>query len=289
MKKMILLFFLLASCFMRAADLKVAVVGDSPDAEKTADMVLTVLSERKDIAVLERGEIDKLLREYKLARTGMTAAELAGFAKIAHVDLFAVINSAVKNKKNVVSSLLIFDAKSGFKLRELGLSGELEKDVKTVSKAISTASTQLHMTPKIIYVAVLAVRNAGVPSRYNPKLENVAGEVRRRLVAAPDIAVLERSRLGLVLKERRLSKEIHKLLPSAYLLDFEFSQGSSAKIVNLKLYLMSPSGKILKEFSYPDCIKESSGIVNKIISDLGKYFNKPLSSSGVFPKNSIEK
>jgi hypothetical protein len=277
MKKLILFFVLLSGCVtaVLAAESKIAIIGDSPIAEKTADLALTELSGKKDIAVLERSEIDRLLREHKLTRLGMTAAELSSFAKIAHVDIFAVINSAIKNKRKVVSSLLVFDAKTGFKLCDISLSDILDEDVKTINNAVITASTQLQQIEKISYLAILAVRNAGVPSKYKYELQNIATEVRRRLVAAPDIAVLERSRLGLVVKERELSKKIYKLYTSAYLLDFEYSQGSSANIVNLKLYIMSPGGKILKKYAYADCLKKPSEVVRKIISDLSRYFNKP--------------
>ncbi len=277
MRKLILLFILLSGfvAVITAAEFKIALIGDSTVAEKAADLALTTLSKEKDIALLERGAIDKLLREHKLTRSGMSAMELVSFAQIAHVDIFAVINSAVKNKETVISSLLVFDAKSGFKLHDLSLSGQLDADIKTINRVIIESKAQLLQTG-INYVAVLAVRNAGVPTKYKYQMENIASEVQRRLVAAPEIAVLERSRLGLVLKERELSMQQHKLLTSASLLDFEFSQGTSAEIVNLKLYIMSPDGKILKEKIYENCLTEPDTVIKNIISDLSKYFNKPM-------------
>lgn len=72
MRKMILLFILLSGfvAVITAAELKIALIGDSPVAQKAADLALTTLSKEKDIALLERGAIDKLLREHKLTRSG---------------------------------------------------------------------------------------------------------------------------------------------------------------------------------------------------------------------------
>ena len=168
----------------------------------------------------------------------------------------------------MVSSLLVFDAKSGFKLRDIRLADKLEDDVKTTIKAVETALAQLRDSQKLNYVAVLTVRNAGVPSKYKYKLENIAEEVQRRLVASPKVAVLERSRLGVVNKERKLTGKQYRLLPSAYLLDFEFSQGGSADIVNLKLYVMSPDGKIIKKYEYLDCLKTPDKTVSLLLKNI---------------------
>ena len=253
-----------------AASAKIAIVGDSPEADKVADLALAILSTKDNIAILERGEIDKLLKEHKLSHSGMTAAELSQFARIAHVDVFAIINSAKDGKKTVVSSLLVFDAKSGFKLQDVRLTSGFEDDVKSAIATIEAALNQMR-APQLVYVAVLAVRNAGVPAKYKYQLENIAEEIQRRLVATPEIAVLERSRLGLVSKERRLAGEQYRLLSSAYLLDFEFSQGTSADIVNLTFYILSSAGKMIKRYEYEDCLKASSKNVSRMISDINAY------------------
>ena len=101
MKKIILLFVLLVSCFniILATESKIGIIGDSQKADKVAALVLTKMSAKDNMAILERGEIDKLLREHKLTRSGMTAAELSRFVRLAHVDVFAVINSAKDGKK----------------------------------------------------------------------------------------------------------------------------------------------------------------------------------------------
>jgi hypothetical protein len=101
MKKIILFFVLLSGCFnvILAVELKIAIVGDSPKGDKVAELTLTKLSVKDNIVILERGEIDKVLKEQKLSRSGMTAAELSRFARLAHVDVFAVINSAKDGKK----------------------------------------------------------------------------------------------------------------------------------------------------------------------------------------------
>jgi hypothetical protein len=289
MKRMILFFVLLVNCFniILAVESKIAIVGDSPQADKVAALVLTKLSAKDNIVILERGEIDKLLKEQKLSRSGMTAAQLAGFARIAHVDISAVINSAKYGEKNVVSSLLVFDAKSGFKLRDIRLEGKLEDNVKTTSQAVEAILAQLRDSQKLNYVAVLSVRNAGVPSKYKYKLENIAEEVQRRLVASPKVAVLERSRLGLVNKERKLNGKQYHLLSSAYLLDFEFSQGSSANIVNLKLYIMSTDGKVLKKYEYLNCLKTPDKTVSLLLKNINVLL-KNISITTEIPSNKQE-
>lgn len=274
-----ILFLLLLSCFFTvyAADKKIAIIGDSLEANQVADVALIELATSDSVAVLERTEIEKILKEQKLSASTLTADNFAQLSKISHVDVFAIINSAKQDKKTVLSSLLVFDAKTGFKLLDIRLNGSLDKNAKTVTEAVSSALKQMHDKQKITYVAVLSVRNGGVPSKYKYQLENIAEEVQRRLVAAPDVAVLERSRLGLVNKERKLSDTQYQLRPSVYLLDFEFIQGRSESEVNLNLHLTSANGKKFKSYEYKNCLKHKAHTIDMVIERLAKWLRKNLS------------
>jgi hypothetical protein len=248
------------------AKTKIALIGDSEKANQIADMVLTKMADNDDLEFLERSAIKKVMKEHKLLKSGLDSKKIPVIAKILHTDIFAVLSSAQINKKTVPSSLRVFDARNGFCLLNTALPTEIEKCIAFIGNKLENLPN-----PKSFkFVSILTVRNAGAPAKYKRQMAHIAMEVERRLIAMPDVVVLERSELGLVNKERTISKKNFKLASSAYLLDLEFSPTSSVNKIDLRIYVLNTSGKELKNFVFPDCLKTPP---QKIIKTIAKYLN----------------
>ena len=221
--KILLFLFLIFMGAGTFAQNKIALIGDSEKTNQVADMVLAEMADKDDLEFLERSAIEKVLEEHKLQKSGLSSKQIPVIAKILHTDIFAILSSAQINKKTIPSSLRIFDARNGFCLIDTALPTEMQKCTAFIRNKLENLPS-----PKSFkFVSILAVRNVGAPAKYKRQMVHIAMDVERRLIAMPDLAVLERSELGLVNKERKISKKLFKLTPSAYLLDFEFAPAGS--------------------------------------------------------------
>ena len=257
----IFIIFMGAGAFAKT---KIALIGDSKKTNQLADMVLAKMADNDNLEFLERAAIEKVLKEHKLQSSGLSSNQIPIIAKILHTDIFAVLSSAQVNKKTVPSSLRVFDARNGFCLIDTALPADIEKCTAFISDKLKNLPDKKSLK----FISILAVRNAGAPAKYKRQMAHVAMEIERRLIAMPDVAVLERSELGLINKERKISKKLFKLASSAYLLDFEFAPASSADKVDLRIYVFNTSGKELKSFNFPDCLKAKP---QQMIKALAKY------------------
>ena len=246
------------------AKTKIALIGDSKKTNQVADLVLAKMADNDNLEFLERSAIEKVLKEHKLQGSGLSNKQIPVIANILHANIFAVLSSAQVNKKTIPSSLRVFDARNGFCLIDTALPADIEK----CTDFISSKLQNLPNPKSLKFVSILAVRNAGAPIKYKRQMAHIAIEVERRLIAMPDVAVLERSELGLVNKERKITKRSFKLASSSYLLDFEFAPTSSVDKVDLRIYILNSSGKELASFNFPDCLKNPP---QKIIKALAKY------------------
>lgn len=255
------------------AKTQIALIGDSKETRQVADMVLAKLANNDKLEFLERSAIEKVLKEHKLQGSGLNSKQIPLIANVLHADVFVVLSSAQVKNKTVPSSLRIFDARNGFCLVDAALPTGIEKCADFINAKLNNAVKTLADPKSLKFVSILAVRNAGAPEKYKRQMANIAMEVERRLIAMPDVAVLERSELGLVNKERKITSKSFKLASSAYLLDLEFSPTSSADKVDLKIYVLDASGKELTSFKFPDCVKTKP---EQIIKVLAKYLKTSL-------------
>lgn len=273
LREILLLLWLFCISFtLEAAEVKIALIGDSKEAENVADTVMAGLSREENIFILERQEIDKILKEYKLQKGGLTSSEVVLLAKFIHVDFFVLISS-VKDKTVVPSGVLVFDAKTGARLLDKAIPEKIQSATAFVLEEIKTVLKNAEDKSSGKLISVLSVRNAGVPDRYNYTLANIAAESERSLSSARGVAVLERSKLALVNSERNLTSELYKLSPSAYLLDFEASPGASSDNVNLKVYVLDTAGKELAKFSFEDCMKDQAATSRELLAKLSEFLS----------------
>ena len=220
-----------------AAPKKLALTGEAvPVALVTAE-----LSRDGKFDLLERAEVDRILREHKLAGEG-----LAGL--FPHTDLFATVGG---------SGVAVFNAKNGYRLADRLFNPETEPAERAgfAATEIRRAAEKAALTHPVC-VSTVAVRDVGVPLRLKDGIETTVAAVERLLLDDPRLQVLERGRLGLVNGEREFSGKEFALTPSSCLLTFEFEPGSTGREVNVKVLIHDLARREIGRFTAPDVFRE---------------------------------
>ena len=257
-------FLILSICglslFAQAVTVRIAVIGDSPQANKTADMVLVKLSKTSSVELLERQRIEEVLKERKLQSSTLAGRKFIKLGKILHTDIFALIHSG--DKKAVPVGLRIFDAKNGFIILDTALpSGDITSQSEFICKKLKSSLES--MKGKLISIAVLTIRNAGVETQLFYKCIGLTANINRTLIASPNIAMLERTNLDMVNRERKIAEKYYDLNHADLLIDFEFLPMDSPEKIKLNIRIFDRRGKVLKTLNYRNIIQ--NGIAPKDI------------------------
>lgn len=205
---------------------KIIILGD-PD---MTDIAIAELSNDKDIELLERSQIRKILDEHKLNVSGLGVSELKKY--FPHGDIFVMINP---------DRTVIFNAKNGFRLAD-------EKNGNTSDLIRKSIKKRHAVNP--VFLSIITIRDVGIPKRMKSKIEEVVTNLERKLMEFDNIQMLERNRLGAVNLERDVSGTAFELTPSAKLLSMEFEAGSSAEEVKIKIIISDLAKKEFARLNY---------------------------------------
>ena len=210
------------------AAMRVALVSSRPDAqaEQILDSALVVLSQDKELEMVERGEINRVLHEQELSLAGGSAVKQAVKAgELLHVDLFAVLEGggAPGTADPKPLALVVFDAHTGVRYVDEELSRS--NTPVAVTAAVREAITKSNQNPaKLRTLCLLMVRNVDLPHEMDRSCGLLGSTLERKLTALPDIAVLERGRLAQVNQERQLVEEANQLLGSLRMIQLDVSR-----------------------------------------------------------------
>jgi hypothetical protein len=229
--------------------LRIALI--SADRGEELAKVLTLaearLTDLPGLEVLERAAIDRVLAEQKLTLSGLVAADQAvKIGKLLTVDLFAVLDAEADTKK--VGGLVVFDAHTGVRLWDAGLpDGGLEASVQGLVRAVAAAVRKQRRTEKLRPVCLLTVRNVDLPRDMDAFCDSVGLLLERRLVASPDLAVLERRWLNQVNRERDLptGSPLRQLLASVVTVELEVGRSAEKNGLRATALLSDAQGKSL--------------------------------------------
>jgi hypothetical protein len=256
MKRVIVAFTILTVAVLANADATVkrlALLGDSLE----CDRLTAELSGDRNIELLERGEIEKILKEHKLSAAGLLSAQLLRY--FPHVDIFAFVSK---------DRLLVFNAKNGFRLMD-SVAGDTTTRVKQIRQAVHKVDME-----NPAYISIAAVYDLGVPRRYKTKIKTVVSGLEQALTQNENIQVLERSKLELVIKERDLTGKRFPLKSSTLLITLRFKAGEKADIVKLELSIHNLRNKEIGRAENPDAFKNVALTVRKLSDDTAAILKK---------------
>ena len=230
MKRLLILFFCCFVSVLAAEPIKVALTGD----RNLVDLLTAELSNDKEIALLERSEIAKVLREHKLNASALTSETVARY--FPHADVFAVVRE---------QRLIVFNAKNGFLL----WNRKPDHPAEELRRAISKQSEKFPL-----YFAIVSIRDVGVSQESKQEMEHFLSKLKEMLLENPSIQLLERSNLGLVSAERELTEKQFALTPSTCLLTLEFE--SENRNIKGKIIIRDLHQKIIGRLENKDVFSD---------------------------------
>jgi hypothetical protein len=243
----------------------------------------TQLSEVAGIHLLERQAIDRVLAEQKLNLSGLVATEQAiVVGKLLGVDLFAVLEAGMDKKE--AAGLVVFDARTGVRLHDAAMpAGDLDKTVAGTVEAVKAARQKRRAIEKLHPVCLMTVRNADLPRNLDPFCESVGLLLERRLVASPDLALLERSRLEQINKERNLPVDspLRQLLASVVTIELEIGVSEDKKGLRGTALLSDGQGKSLGKAAAVVMKRDAAALAEAVFAETARALNaKPTPAEG---------
>ena len=133
-RQLLVICILLSMLALRAEPIHVALLG-SP--AQLVDLLQAELSELKELALLERREIDKIMQERKLAELSWENLS----KEFPHTDVLVVLS---ENNKGKVGRVLAFNAKNGARLMDMNCGGEADDGRRSLSGLGGDAVRQCH-------------------------------------------------------------------------------------------------------------------------------------------------
>jgi hypothetical protein len=242
------------------------------------------LSAEKDIALVERHEVERVLDEQKLTRCGLSdSAQALAVGKLLGVQVFITLETFPGSQETL--GLVIFDARSGAKLWDAALpAGGVDKTAEGIVTAVHEAcEKRLRPTTKLRTICLLSVRNAELPRAMDSFCESVGQLLERGLLGSASLTVLERERLEQINRERLLptNEVTNDLLPSLTLLELELSRGSESNGVKATVFLSDASGASLGKVKAIGSIERAADLVEALLQGLTKSLKAAPSARGV--------
>jgi hypothetical protein len=204
------------------------------------------------VQLVDRREIDKILAEQKLSTAGFVKEDqVLKVGRLLGVNLFAVLEAA-PNSKEVVG-LVIFDAATGTRVWDAAVPQDsLDAMTAGVKKAVQGAAAKYQKLDKgLRTVCVTTVRNSGLPPSKDAICETIGFFLERNFVSSPSLALLERTRLDHVIKEKNLATDsrLKGLLASLVRVELEVGRGTDGKGIGATALLFDGQGKKLARAS----------------------------------------
>ncbi len=234
-----LLFLISIPCFSAT---RIAIVSDSQD--KLQDMLTVELSSNSNIELLERMGIAKVLTEQKMTGSLLDEKQAITLGKLLSADLFVVIEGDSENKSPI--GVIVFDSHTGVRYWDSPLpDAGMDAVAKRISEWVKTAIVKHENanSGKLKYVSLLSVHNMDLP-KDNDCLCTAVGVLMMRILGnSPGIAVLERSHLDWINRERNLPgmEGQNKLLGSIMNLGLEFNRTN--EVGQVKATLLIPGNE----------------------------------------------
>ncbi len=273
MKWLSLFLLLFLALGLNAA--KVALIGDSNEANLVADLVLTKLSDDENITFLERMELVKIIQEQKLTNWSQDSNEMIRLGKILNVELFAVLH--IEDKQY---SFVVFDAKSAIRLVDQQLSeNSTEQMVDVMAAMLKQASAKLHVTKTLRKVTLFSIRNVELSRDKDADCHKVASRLMSEIGRLPGFAVIESRYIGLINEERELTDITPSLSQASFLLSLDFYQSDTPGQSLIRAQVNTP-GKEQKLFSM-NCDLKTLQIPPEAIQDIVVYMRQETKGASI--------
>lgn len=265
-----------------AASPRVALMSSGDQkASAIVDLMEAELFQRDDVVLLDRSNVETMLREHEVALSGDMAATAAlRVGGLLACDIFAEVH-VVARTETMPETVFVtaFDAVTGVRLCDLVLAEQptSESTVASGMFVLQNALKKWHLiqngkTAKTI--SLLSARNVNLPLAHKRLPTLINRLLERRLLHASQVTVLERKMLDQVNLEAILTEDRRdSLLASMVMIEIDITANDSNAVV--RAFLSNARGKTLGsitvqvDLAKPDEIVEAlaTGIMEKLSVD----------------------
>lgn len=247
---------------------RIAIIAPEPSEaiQKAVAIAEVKLSDDRSLQLVERQQIRQFLSEQAASLGGIIQADKAVAAgRILSADLLAAVESDPKSP--AVAGLVIFDAATGVRYHDSALiPGDGEKTATTIASAIASAAAKRLQAGRGLHtVCLLSVRNADMPRSMDGLCDAAGRLFLRELPASPSVAVLERSRLEQINKERAIAPQAanSNLLASLVTADLDLARDGAASTRG-NVVLTDSQGKTLARVSAASGTDEAAKLTHAL-------------------------
>lgn len=225
----------LLTSWSAAAGPTVAVLGEGDRGAALADLVV---AGDAGFTFVERGAIEQILKERKIALSGLTGRQAAKLAALLKADLFVLIQVRDETGGRVV----IFESANGFRLTDADVPAD---GAAAVQGEIRRAAGIVAAPADAIFISVAGVRDGGVPRRRWIDAARTADEAIRMIMRSDRVVLLEREYLMTLTREKALTGAFGSFAAAARLLQVELLPGRDAEEFIVELRLLDAAGATL--------------------------------------------
>jgi len=254
----------------QAAPAKLAIV-DVGTKEKVPagflEWLLADLSRHPDVALLERTEIDKLLREQNLGlaiSAQVNSANAVQAGRLWTVDAFVLLEAEKPTGKQTPLRVRLVETRYGIKLWDFLLlldedPGKSQQQAGLLATVVPQHLNKLRCSEDDpIPISVVAFRSEEISPRWSWLADALAGGIEQYLGLQPRIVVLERSRTRSLTEERRFGMDLPAaLLPATVTVDGAYrlnrEKGAEALTVSVRA---RRNGKVFWEITLEGTVNE---------------------------------
>lgn len=273
----LLLITLFVSAPARGAS-RVAIIatGAGESLKNIAAVAEAELSASGDFNLLERQQIDNVLAEQKLSLAGMIDATSAiQVGKILATDLLVLIEGEPNSPQ---FGLVIFDPGTGVQLwNAAATSANGEAAAAEIVKAIKASAVKRTDVAHRKTVCIMAVRNGDLSRQFDSLCDAVGRLTERGMVSSPAVAMLERTRLDQVTRERALVGDAtaRTLLASLVIVDLEIDRGTTASGLKATALLSDSASRSIGKVSVESRGEDAAALANALVTSLSVNLKTP--------------
>jgi hypothetical protein len=249
----------------------VAVISTKEATSSLADGITAQLSS-KNVRLVERQEIDKILTEHKLNVSGMINPNNAiRLGKLLKADIIAPVTT----ENDAVEKVVVFDVKTGIRLEDMILGGkELDGKMLEATAIIIAAveKQQLLKTKNIVLLSFLPMNQVFLQEKTADSAKKVQSLLQRKLLQQRNFLLLERDYAELLISEKIItSQDISSLESCLYTIELEVRPaGQRENMLSLALFLKNNNRECLNKLAVDYIVGDENmavtGILNNFIA-----------------------
>lgn len=252
--------------------------------EKVLALAEVKLSAEEKFALLERGEVERVLQEQKLLLCGISqGGQALTVGRLLGAEVFASLEAVPGGEEAL--GIVVFDASSGVRLGDTVLpAGTVVEVADSVVAAVRAACEKRQGAKTAVRtVCLLSVRNADLPRELDSLCESVGRLLERRLLRSASLSLLERQRLEEVNRERKLPARAPSpdVLTSLTIVELDIGRSSEGGGLRATASITDKAGQELAKVSavvgQQNAVELADALLPRVLKTLDAA---PVSASG---------